>query len=244
MALGRLGSDALSEHRRGLAIVQGLLEGERLELEGSFARGESDRWSDVDLVLAARTDDLGAEVRSVVERLRGGEGVFAVFQADHLPIPNLVISCIDLGTTVVKVDVRVEGPETKVLPCFGPPSWTRDELLARACTWTWYALGKVARGELLEAVDGMDVLRGRAVLPLWQDATGLAREGYRRAERRFPAGLLELSWSTRPRSLEPPELIRCLRDLLRSAGEAAERCGEPRHPGLAIVERELDRALR
>ena len=57
-------------------------------------------------------------------------------------------------------------------------------------TWCWYGFGKIVRGELWEAVDGLHVMRTRALVPLIAWAAGAPTEGYRRLEQKADARLL------------------------------------------------------
>lgn len=52
-------------------------------------------------------------------------------------------------------------------------------------TWCWYVFGKIMRGELWEALDGIHTIRSDALLPLLDWTTGKPHEGYRRLERKL-----------------------------------------------------------
>lgn len=52
-------------------------------------------------------------------------------------------------------------------------------------TWCWYVFGKIERGELWEAVDGIHTIRTRALLPLLAWTMQTPEQGYRRLETRL-----------------------------------------------------------
>ena len=53
------------------------------------------------------------------------------------------------------------------------------------CTWCWYVFGKIVRGELWEALDGVHAIRTMAVVPMLGWATHTRQEGYRRLEQKL-----------------------------------------------------------
>ena len=65
----------------------------------------------------------------------------------------------------------------------GRPQWIED----RYRTWIHYCAAKVARGELLECIDGLAMLRGLALGPLVSYRAGRNAQGVRRLERDAPA---------------------------------------------------------
>ena len=77
-------------------------------------------------------------------------------ESDLKPTPNWV-GCLvlkDLSGRVGAVVARSQG--------LAPPQPTTEELLdlnQKFWTWCWYVFGKIERGELWEALDGMDAIR-------------------------------------------------------------------------------------
>jgi hypothetical protein len=68
----------------------------------------------------------------------------------------------------------------------GPPRPSAEdlwELNQKFWTWCWYAFGKIERGELWEALDGLHNIRGLVLVPLLDWTAERRREGYRRLER-------------------------------------------------------------
>ena len=59
------------------------------------------------------------------------------------------------------------------------------DLIHKFTGWAWYTYAKIARGELFEAVNSLDCMRVRALLPCLQLLSGLPFEGYRRIEARL-----------------------------------------------------------
>jgi hypothetical protein len=62
-----------------------------------------------------------------------------------------------------------------------------DALYNKFWTWCWYVFGKIARGELWEALDGVHTIRSLALVPLAEWDAGSTREGHRRIESRLSA---------------------------------------------------------
>jgi hypothetical protein len=65
-----------------------------------------------------------------------------------------------------------------------PSAEDLSELNQKFWTWCWYAFGKIERGELWEALDGLHSIRGLALVPLLDWSAERAHEGYRRLERK------------------------------------------------------------
>jgi hypothetical protein len=64
------------------------------------------------------------------------------------------------------------------------------DLQQRFWTWCWYVFGKVSRGELWEAVDGLHGIRTLALLPLMDWNAQRRHEGYRRLEKKLDPQML------------------------------------------------------
>lgn len=232
----------LGTHRMALELVSSRFGEMPLKLGGSALRGEADRWSDVDLALIVPAKQHREMVAHVYRELEALPQTFVLFHADHLNLPHLLICCLDFDDAVAKVDVEVRADEPTESWACAPPFWDREGLMQRACGWTWYTFTKIGRGELLEAADGLDLLRSRAVLPLWQEALGLPREGFRWGERRLPEDLQRRLWSSRPgNNGGRTELYHCLMQLFRLTEEAWSLRSPVAHRGLGVLARELQR---
>ena len=63
-----------------------------------------------------------------------------------------------------------------------PQPETLLELNQKVWTWCWYVFGKIMRGELWEALDGVHGIRSRVLLPMLDWMSDGPHEGYRRLE--------------------------------------------------------------
>jgi hypothetical protein len=172
-----------------------------MAVTGSFATGNADEVSDVDLRLYARS----GTVETVVARVPGLAAacgrVVAIFVADHLGIPTLTIVLFDdlvhVDFDVVSVDRAAEHnaglpavvlwerePISAALPGTYGPDFTADLrwMEARIWTWSWYIQSKVLRGELYEALDGLQYVRDQVLFRLLAFGRGDRPAGGRRAE--------------------------------------------------------------
>jgi predicted nucleotidyltransferase len=206
--------DRLPEHRKLLeravahfgddVRVVGLVVG------GSLAHGTADFYSDVDLYMVVQDkafDEIFAERDAVVEAvgsplfgfvvdpMPGGSTDHIVIyegpikfdfmylkESDLKPAPKWV-GCVVLkdasGGHVGAAVARSEG--------LTAPQPTTEELLdlnQKVWAWCLYAFGKIMRGELWEALDGIHSIRSLALVPLLDWAAERPYEGYRRLERK------------------------------------------------------------
>ncbi len=176
---------------------------------GSLARGGADFYSDIDLYVVVRDEafkQIFAERNSIaevvgsplfgftVDPMPGGSIDHVVVyegpvkfdfmylqQSDLKPDPKWV-GCVvlkDVNGRVGAVVTRSEG--------LAPPQPSTQELLElNQEFWSrcWYVFGKIARGELWEALDGLHSIRGLAIVPLLDWGAERPHEGYRRLERK------------------------------------------------------------
>jgi predicted nucleotidyltransferase len=240
------GLDRLPEHHKLLeraverfrddARVAGLVVG------GSIAHGTADFYSDVDLyavVLDEAFDEVFAErdaaARSVgsplfgfdVDPVPGGSTDHIVVyegpvkfdfmylkESDLQPAPKWV-GCPVLKDATGRVAAAVSRSEG--LSPRPPTPEALSDLNQKFWTWCWYVFGKIARGELWEALDGLHSVRSLALIPLLDRAAGRPHEGYRRLERKTdPATVSRLAATVGP--LDPESLYAALRaevDLFR-----------------------------
>jgi hypothetical protein len=127
--------------------------------------------------------------------------VVALFVAEHLGIPTLTIVLYDdlvhVDFDVIAVDRAAE--HNQALPAV--VLWERDPISAalpgryesdvavdarwmeaRIWTWSWYIQSKVLRGELYEALDGLQYVRDQVLFRLLALGRGDRPSGGRRAE--------------------------------------------------------------
>jgi len=210
-----------------------------LVLGGSLARGAADLYSDVDLYVVVRDgafDGVLAERDAVAEAV--GSQLFAfdvdpvpggstdrivvyegpdgfpvkldfmyLEESDLEPAPKWAGCAIlrDRGGRVGAVVARSEGlapppPAPGALLGLNQEFWVR----------CWYVFGKIARGELWEALDGLHGIRSQALVPLLDRAAGRPHEGYRRLEGKLdPETASRMAATLSP--LEPEALYAALR---------------------------------
>lgn len=196
-------------HRAFLARCEAVLRADArfvgLAAGGSYLTDTMDEFSDLDLVLAVEPSAYG-DVLAGRKALAGTFGtLLAAFTGEHVGEPRLLI-CL-YGDPLLHVDLkfvaledaaqRVEDPAviwerdgrlSEVLSHGGAafpkpdPQWLDD----RFWTWVHYLAGKIARGELFEALDGLAFLRGRVLGPLALERAGARPAGVRKIERDVP----------------------------------------------------------
>ena len=181
-----------------------------LVLGGSLALGGADFYSDVDLYVIARDESFDAVF---AERGAAAEAIGSpLLRFTVEPVPGGSSDYIVTYPGPVKLDLMfhresevVPGPKWKDRPVLKDDSGSLAALVARSAgagpdrptpealaeleqkfwTWCWYVFGKIVRGELWEALDGLHTIRSLALLPLLDRAAGRPHEGYRRLERKL-----------------------------------------------------------
>jgi hypothetical protein len=217
-----------------------------LVVNGSVAAGAADEFSDLDLVVVYGEDgtDLPRRAHEFVAAL--GD-VLVAFTGEHVGEPSLVIALV--GDPARHVDVKcvraaeqghrvedgvivwqrgtaVDDARRGTEPAWPAPDpqWLED----RFWVWLHYAAAKAGRGELLECLDALGVLRSVVLGPLIAQQRGVLPSGLRRIER-FAPDLLPQLHATVAR----PEPRACLDALLA----AADLYLEVRPAGVARRER-------
>jgi predicted nucleotidyltransferase len=172
-----------------------------MAVTGSFAAGNADEVSDVDLRLYARSGTVDTVVARVPELAAACGRLVAIFVAEHLGIPTLTIVLFDdlvhMDFDVVSVELAAEHneglpavvlwerePISAALPgTYGPDLTTELRWMeTRIWTWSWYIQSKVLRGELYEALDGLQYVRDQVLFRLLAFGRGDRPAGGRRAE--------------------------------------------------------------
>jgi len=176
-------------------------------LGGSLAHGVPDSYSDVDLYVVARDESFDALFEeSDIAALSVGSPLFR-FTVD--PIPGGSRDYIVTYPGPIKLDLMYHreseiAPASKWSGCvvlkdvsglmqdvlvrsrdLAPPAPTSEELLEldqKFWTLCWYVFGKIMRGELWEALDGIHTIRRDALLPMFDWRAERPHEGYRRLE--------------------------------------------------------------
>ncbi|MEV4263245.1 nucleotidyltransferase domain-containing protein [Kribbella sp. NPDC049584] len=193
---------------RVLAVVVG----------GSVASGTSDEYSDLDLVLVC-TPEGQPECLAEAKEFAGRVGLLlSSFTGEHVGEPRLLIALF--GPPLVHVDLKFVTPDgfrTRVenglvlwqrdntldgVLAESAPSWPQPDaqwIEDRIWVWVHYTAVKIARGELFEAIEALDMIRGAAIAPL---------AGIGRTTR--PAGVRRLETLA-------PELVPALRETVATA---------------------------
>jgi hypothetical protein len=232
---------------------------------GSFATGEADELSDVDLRVYVRPDAVEGVVARIPELAADGGRVVALFVAEHLGIPTLTIVLYD---DLVHVDFDVVAADRAAEHNDGLPAvvlWEREPisdalpgtyapevaaglrwLEARIWTWSWYIQSKVLRGELYEALDGLQYVRDRVLFRLLAFHGERRPAGGRRAEA-VVGDHGDAFARTVPTSLDPASLVAALREEIdlyrRLADPLLERHGLRTAEARTVVLRALDLGL-
>jgi hypothetical protein len=232
---------------------------------GSFATGIADELSDVDLRLYARPDAVEGVVARVPDLAAAAGSVVALFVAEHLAIPTLTIVLYD---DLVHVDFDVVAADRAAEDNDGLPAvvlWEREPISdalpgtyapevaagvrwmeARIWTWSWYIQSKVLRGELYEALDGLQYVRDEVLFRLLAFHGERRPAGGRRAEA-VVGDHRDAFARTIPRSLDPATVLAALReeiDLYRVlADPLLERHGIETAEARTVVLRALDLGL-
>jgi hypothetical protein len=172
---------------------------------GSFASGEADVYSDLDMQLVVQDEAVEATSRELRRMAEAAGPVVASFYAEHVGDPHMLIVLYeDLihadfePVAVSNVGPRNAGRAAHVL-------WERDRVVSsalpgthedddatdlrwiedRVWTWSWYIQTKVLRGELYETLDGLQYMRDNVLFKLLAMHRGERPSGARRVESRL-----------------------------------------------------------
>jgi hypothetical protein len=238
-----------------------------MALGGSFAEGSPDEYSDLDLKIVVedeafdralgRREELAEACGHVVAAFTGGhvgeERLLITLYDDLLHVDFLVVGLSGLAEQNHGRPVHVlwerNGRLSKILP--GEPSHDPASDLewmeARIWTWVWYTHSKILRGELYEAIDALNVVRGWVLFRLTALRAGEPSRGARFAEERIGDRAEEFA-RTVAGPLDREALLEALRATVRLYLEMAdpllerhgiERASEARAAVLGALERGL-----
>lgn len=168
---------------------------------GSYVTGTIDEFSDLDLVIAVEPASYERVLADAKPIAAGIAPLLAAFVGDHVYEPRLLI-CL-YGPPLLHVDLkfvrvddladRVEDPvvlwerdgRMTAALANGVASFPTPDLVwveERFWPWVHYIAAKIGRGELLQAVDSLELLRGLALGPLVLGRYGARPSGVRRLE--------------------------------------------------------------
>ena len=227
---------------------------------GSYASDTMDAFSDLDLVIAVepeRYDEVLAAAKAVAATLGR---LLAAFTGEHVGEPRLLICLYD--EPLLHVDLkfvalpdvarRVEDPVVL---------WERAHRLSSALQagrarypqpdaqwiedpfWVWvhYGASKIARGEILEAIDSLSFLRVAVLGPLVLTRAGARPSGVRKIEALTPEAARALATT-----VALPDRAACVAALraavelyrsLRDAGGALEIRGDAEDAAMRFLAR-------
>ncbi len=176
---------------------------------GSWASGEVDAYSDLDLVLV--TSRKIAPDINLMQEYAGKLGLMvASFRGDHVGEPRLLIALYE--SALLHVDIKFLTPDEFHNRVEDPiVLWERDQALTniiqqstahyppfdfqwaedRFWIWAHYAALKVGRGEFFEAIDFLAFVRNAVLGPMLHLKNSSLPRGVRRAETTF--GVAELT---------------------------------------------------
>jgi len=185
-----LPSSLPSPHRQFLSTTIDALGGDPrfvgLAVGGSFLTNAMDEFSDLDLVIATEPeaqDEVLADRKAIAASLGS---LLAAFTGEHVGEPRLLV-CLYDGTPPLHVDLKFVALPDAAQRIEDPAVvWEREGRMTRALAagvaryptpdrqwiedrfWVWihYVAAKIGRGEVFEALDGLALLRGRALGPL------------------------------------------------------------------------------
>jgi predicted nucleotidyltransferase len=205
----KIPTTALASHQSFISAALPYLAADKrlvgVAVAGSWAENAMDEFSDLDLIVAVEPKHVG-QVMSERYSIAASLGtLLAAFTGEHVGEPRVLICLYDSPLLHVDLkfvsvaDLRIRVDEPVVL-------WERDDRLSEAFAsstgayplpdeqwiedrfWIWihYGTGKVARGELFEALDFISYLRGTVLGPLGLMQAGCKPSGVRRIEQVAP----------------------------------------------------------
>jgi hypothetical protein len=194
----------------------------RIGLTGGLSRGDFDRWSDLDLLVAGGSGGVtlldSALAALPFERV-------AVFHGGHVGRPDLRIAYFRHASRIVKADIEyvsVRGARTRYdVRWLGAPPHARDtEAAGRtpdvervadlAVAWLWFCAARIARGEAFAAARAIDMYREDVLLPVLLKNLNLPQQGHRRLEQRLSPELMADLITTYPAALDQADLSEAL----------------------------------
>jgi hypothetical protein len=187
-----------------------------LTVGGSWLSGELDEYADLDLILVTKTR-ISGEKDLMMRYAQGLGNLLSGFTGDHVGEPRLLVCLYDNPLlhvdikflTLKEFEIRVEDPVilldtddqlklviTKTKAVFPYPSyqWIED----RFWIWIHYTLGKIARGELFEAIDAIGFIRANVIAQLLHIKNNELPRAMRKVEFKFQTDQLNGLTATIP----------------------------------------------
>lgn len=198
---------------------------------GSFASGNIDEFSDLDLIIAVEPDTVPAVMAERYHLAAKLGSLVAAFTGEHVGEPRVLI-CLyegEEGGSPLHVDLKFVSLQDAAVRVDEPVVlWERETRLSHVLQtdvarypspdlfwledrfWVWihYATLKIGRGELFEAVDFLAFLRSQVLGPLILVEAGAQPAGVRRVETAAPSRASELQATVA--AYDRHSCIRCL----------------------------------
>jgi len=208
---------------------------------GSFASGQADEYSDLDLQLVVEEAGFDRAVGQLREIADAAGRVVAAFTAEHVGLPEMLIVLFDdlihadfQPVLLARLSQRNAGLPALVLwehhgtvsaaltgePRPEDPSRELAWFEGRMWTWSWYIQTKVMRGELYEALDGLQYVRTKVLFKLLSVHRGELGSGSRRAEQRL--GQWADRFSATVPALTKQSIMTALREAMRLYADLAD----------------------
>lgn len=190
---------------KAIEFVQHDSDAVGLAAGGSWASGEVDAYSDLDLVLVTNRTIAPDLIQMQAYAANFGT-VLASFRGDHVGEPRLLIALYE--SSLLHVDIKFLTPDEFHHRVEDPIIlWERDEALTeiirqstaqyppfdfqwaedRFWIWAHYAALKLGRGEFFEAIDFLAYVRNAVLGPMLHLKNSQLPRGVRRAETSFGA---------------------------------------------------------
>ncbi len=174
-----------------------------LTVGGSWLSKELDEYADLDLILVTKTK-ISGEKHLMMQYAQGLGNLLSGFTGDHVGEPRLLVCLYDNPLlhvdikflTLDEFEVRVENPvilldtndqlkmvieNTKAVYPYPDYQWMED----RFWIWIHYTLGKIARGELFEAIDAIGFIRANVIAQLLHIKNNGLPRAMRKVETKF-----------------------------------------------------------
>ncbi len=174
-----------------------------LTVGGSWLSNELDEYADLDLILVTKTK-VSEDKQLMMLYAQGLGNLLSGFTGDHVGEPRLLVCLFDNPLlhvdikflTLDEFEVRVENPvilldtndqlmtvieNTKAVFPYPNYQWMED----RFWIWIHYTLGKIARGELFEAIDAIGYIRANVIGQLLHIKNNGLPRAMRKVETKF-----------------------------------------------------------
>lgn len=176
-----------------------------IAVAGSLSESKADEFSDLDMIIAIEPLFLDECMTGRHDIAQSLGNLVAAFTGEHVGEPRLLVCLycdpvlhvdlkfvalpdavpvVDTPVVVWERDNRLSAIMNGRVGAYPPPDaqWLED----RFWIWIHYLAGKIARGELFEALEGLSFLRVTVLAPLGLATQGKSSSGVRRVEEKSP----------------------------------------------------------